>query len=73
MLFGGGLMEDNTARLLQIKKQYRLSNKNVAEISGYSKSAVDKWFVSGNRLKTVVVDGIESRVKSIYPLGSHRV
>jgi hypothetical protein len=59
-------MEDSTARLLTIKKQYRLSNKHVAEISGYSKSAVDKWFDGRNRLKTVVVDGIECRIKSIY-------
>jgi len=65
-------MEDSTTRLLNIKKQYRLSNKKVAEISGYSKSAVDKWFDGGNRLKTVVVDGIECRIRSKYPQEIHQ-
>jgi len=65
-------MEDSTTRLLQIKKEYRLSNKHVAEISGYSISAVEKWFDGGKRLKTVVVDGIESRVKSKYLQENHQ-
>lgn len=66
-------MGEGVEKLLQIKRAYRLSNDHVADISGYSRSAIEKWFSAAgkNRLKTVVVEGIEARVKSKFPQGNH--
>lgn len=36
----------NADRLRRLKKKYRLTNSRIAEITGYSVSAVEMWFSS---------------------------